>query len=190
MILLLVMMFTTTAMLRPRTEPNAQYHAPPLDHHLTHNNLVMTLNHTDSQVPSIRITITNYHFSTKVSVLTWDSPFDEEAVALGVFSVSERESGKHVPSLGVQMDRLLPPKQADFLELLPRHAVTKDILLDEPGIKLRKGKSYDIKVKSKWKGVWHASGKYAGEQRLKLAGGSTGLVNWEYETNSLQIQVR
>jgi hypothetical protein len=147
----------------------------------------LTLNETDSDIPSVRVTITNYHFSTTVSLLMWDSPFDPQAVATGMFRVVDRSTGKEVPSLGLKMSRLLAPKADDFVELLPRHAVTKEVPLGEPDIVLENGKSYDVQVRSTWKAVWHANVKDAGESNVQRMGGPTGLVNWDYESNMLQL---
>ena|ERR1700761_6125412 len=163
--------------------------APLVQPHLKHSDLSLTLNRTDSDVPSIKVTITNYHFSTTVSLLMWDSPFDPQAVATGMFHIVDRSSGKEVPSLGLRMSRLLAPKAEDFVELLPRHAVTKDVPLEEPDIVLEKGKTYDVQVRSTWKAVWHANIKESGEAQLKRIGGPTGLVNWEYESNVFQLDL-
>ncbi|KAF2670607.1 hypothetical protein BT63DRAFT_242932 [Microthyrium microscopicum] len=163
---------------------------PIEDHHLSSKSLILTLNQTDATVPSFRVTITNYHFTTKASLLMWDSPFDDQGVALGLFTIMERGSGKQIPTQGLHISRLIAPKKADFIELLPRHAVTKDLPLGKPGVKLAKGKSYDIKASGKWKGVWYADEKYTGEQRLKMMGGPTGLINWKYETNTLKVDVK
>jgi len=75
------------------------------------------------------------------------------------------------------------------VELLPRHAVTKDVSLDDPDIELEPGHSYDVQVKSIWKAVWHANSKDVGENLLKRGGGPTGLVNWEYESNIFRLDV-
>jgi hypothetical protein len=162
---------------------------PTEDHHITRPKLVLSLNFTESSIPSVRVTLTNYHFSTSVSVLVWDSPFDEQAVPLGVFKVADRSTGQEVPSMGLDISRLLAPKADDFVHLLPRHAVTKDVGLTPPGISLVSGKSYAVQVKSQWKGVWHADPEISSQQRLRGMGGPTGLVNWEYESNVLQLHV-
>jgi hypothetical protein len=162
---------------------------PLIQPHLKKSDLSLTLNRTDSDIPSIKVTIINYHYSTTVSLLMWDSPFDPQAVATGMFRVVERSSGEEVPSLGMRVSRLLAPKAEDFVELLPRHAVTKDVPLEEPDIVLESGKSYDIQVRSTWKAIWHANIKESGEAQLKRIGGPTGLVNWDYESNVFQLDI-
>jgi hypothetical protein len=157
--------------------------------HLKKSDLGLTLNQTDAETPSVRVTITNYHYSTTVSLLMWDSPFDPQAVATGMFRVVDRSTGKEVPSLGLKMSRLLSPKADDFVELLPRHAVTKDVPLEEPDIVLESGSSYDIQIRSNWKAVWHADVRDTGESQLQKIGGPTGLINWGYESNVFQLDV-
>jgi hypothetical protein len=119
----------------------------------------------------------------------WESPFDPQAVASGIFRVVDKATGEEVPSFGIKMSRLLAPKKDDFVELLPRHAVTKDVPLEDPDIALLEGHSYDIQVRSSWKAVWHADIKNVGETQLKRLGGPTGLLNWEYESNVFQLDV-
>jgi len=160
-----------------------------IEPHLKKSDLRLTLNQTDTETPSIRVTITNYHFSTTVSLLMWGSPFDPQAVATGLFRVLDRSTGEEVPSLGLKMSRLLSPKADDFVELLPRHAVTKDVLLEEPDIALEGGRSYDVQIRSIWKAVWHANVEDTGETQLQRIGGPTGLINWDYESNVFQLDV-
>jgi hypothetical protein len=161
----------------------------PVEPHLKKSDLTLTLNRTESDIPSVKVTVTNYHFSTTVSLLMWDSPFDPQAVATGMFRIIDRASGKEVPSLGLKMSRLLAPKAEDFVELLPRHAVTKDVPLEEPDIALESGRSYDIQVRSTWKAVWYANINEVGQNQLQRIGGPTGLVSWEYESNVFPLDI-
>jgi hypothetical protein len=175
---------STTKHLDINTMPEAS-----IDPHLKKSDIIITLNRTDSDIPSVRVTATNYHHSTAISVLMWSSPFDPQAVATGMFRVVDRSTGKEVPTAGLKITRLLAPKAEDFVELLPRHAVTKDVSLDEPDISLEPGRSYDIQVRSTWKAVWHANSKDVGEGLLKRQGGPTGLVNWDYESNVFRLDI-
>jgi hypothetical protein len=162
---------------------------PTEDHHIEKSMLVMTLNRTESTDPAVRVTITNYHYSTTLSVLNWNSPFDEQAVAQGVFTIWDHDTGVEIKASDIKIDRILAPKKYDFLELLPRHAVTKDVPVKAEGITFKPGKNYDVKVSGRWKAVWHADAKVSGEQRLRLMGGPTGLVNWDYESNVFKLHV-
>jgi hypothetical protein len=159
------------------------------DHHIEKSMLVMTLNRSQSTEPAVRVTVTNYHSSTTVSLLNWNTPFDEQAVAQGVFSIWDHDTGIEIKAPDIAIDRILAPKKDDFLELLPRHAVAKDVPVKATGITFKPGKNYDVKVSGRWKAVWHADAKVAGEQRLRLMGGPTGLVNWDYESNVFLLHV-
>jgi hypothetical protein len=92
--------------------------------------------------------------------------------------------------LGIKINRLLPPSREDFLELAPRHAITKDVYLEGPGFALEKGKTYDVQAHGKWKAVWHASVTAIGEANLMKMGGPTGLVNWDFESDIIQLRVQ
>lgn len=159
------------------------------DHHMDKSMLVMTLNRTESTDPAVRVTVTNYHTSTTISLLKWNTPFDEPAVAQGVFSIWDHDTGSKIQAQKVKVDRILAPSKADFLELLPRHAVTKDVPIKATGITLKPGKNYDIRVIGRWNAIWHADASVAGEERLRLMGGPTGLINWNYESNIFLLHI-
>jgi hypothetical protein len=174
---------------RARHNMSSESHLPE-DPHLTKSSLSMVLSQTDSSRPSVRVTLTNYHPSTSVTVLIWSTPFDPQAVPLGIFRVTDRSTKQDVPMLGIKINRLLPPSREDFLELAPRHAVTKNVYLEAPGLALEKGKTYDVQAHGKWKAVWHASLKAIGEVNLMKMGGPTGLVSWDFESDVIQLEVR
>jgi hypothetical protein len=174
---------------RTRHSMSPETHIPE-DPHLTKPYLSLVLTQTDFARPSVRVTLTNYHPSTSVTVLVWSSPFDPQAVPLGIFRVTDQSTKQDVPMLGIKINRLLPPSREDFLELAPRHAVTKDVYLEAPGLALEKGKTYDVQAHGKWKAVWHASLTAIGEANLMKMGGPTGLVNWDFESDILQLRVQ
>jgi hypothetical protein len=163
---------------------------PVEDHHPTRPHLVLTLNQTGSSRSSVRVTLTNLHTTTSVTVLLWDSPFDPQAVQTGVFRITDPSTNQEIPSLGMKVNRRLPPSREDFLELEPRHAITKDVVLGTPGLNLEKGKTYAVQAKGRWRAVWHASVLDIGEDNLKRAGGPTGLINWDFETDILELAVQ
>jgi hypothetical protein len=138
--------------------------------------------------PTLQITATNLHHSTSLTLLTWDTPFDDKALLLGVFHLVDTSANEALPLPGLKVNRQLPPPRDAFLEIKPRHAITKEIALDGPAVKIEKGKEYDVQARGKWKAVWHASVVDIGDENLKRMGGGTGVMTWDYESEVVRIK--
>lgn len=106
---------------------------------------------------------------------------------LGIFQFTDPSTKAELPLVGLKINRVLPPPRDAFLEIEPRHAITKEIVLDNLGLKLEKGKEYDVKAKGRWKAVWHASVLDVGDKNLKNMGGGTGVMTWDFETDSIRF---
>jgi len=138
--------------------------------------------------PTVLVTVTNLHESTSLTLLTWDTPFDDKALLLGIFRITDLAANFEIPSPGLKINRALPPPRDALLELEPRHAITKEIVLDGPGAQLEKGTTYEVKAKGSCKAVWHASAADIGEDNLIKMGGGTGVIGWDFESNVLRLQ--
>ena len=147
------------------------------------------MSHLIHSPPILRITVTNLHPSTSLTLLSWETPFDPDAFESGVFQVTERGSTARILNAGSKMKHNLPAKREAYIELEPRHAVTKDVTLEGPGIFLEKGKEYNVQAKGLWKMVWHANVADVGERELKLSAGTTGFMSWEYESDVVTVKV-
>jgi hypothetical protein len=139
--------------------------------------------------PTLLVTATNLHDSTSMTLLKWDTPFDDKALLLGIFDIKNVKSGEMLPNLNMKLNRITPPPRDAFIEIEPRNAITKEIVLSEPGAKLEKDAEYDIQAKGKWKAVWHASVKDIGDENLKKMGGGTGVMTWDFESNVVRLKV-
>jgi len=120
--------------------------------------------------------------------LTWDTPFDEKALFLGIFHFTDTSTNEALSTASLKLNRVLPPSPEFFQEIGPRRAITKEIVLDGPGAKLQNGKEYDVQVKGRWKAVWHASVLDIGDENLKKMGGGTGVKTWDFESEVLRIK--
>ncbi|KAF2432833.1 hypothetical protein EJ08DRAFT_647922 [Tothia fuscella] len=138
--------------------------------------------------PTILVTATNLHSQTSLTLLTWDSPFDDKALLLGVFRLVDLSNNEAVPSPNLRINRALPPPRDAFLEIRPRQAITKEIVLDNPAMKMQRGKDYSVQGKGQWKAVWHASVTDVGDDNLKKMGGGTGVSTWAFETEVVRIK--
>lgn len=164
----------------------------PPDPHLLPSALSLVLDKADPSngPPTVRVTLTNFHSSTTVAVLMWDSPFDPEAVSLGVFRIKEATTGEYVPIPKVKINRQLPPPRDAFLEVQPRHAITKDVVLDTQTVPLLSGMSYEIRAEGNWTAVWRANILHVGKENLRRIGGPTGTIQWEYNSDPLVMALK
>jgi len=140
--------------------------------------------------PTLRITVTNLHPFTSLTLLSWDTPFDPDGLESGAFQITERGSATKILNTGSKTRHNGPPKRDAFIELEPRHAVTKDVTLEGPRLPFQKGKEYDIQARGRWKVVWHANVTDVGEKALKLGAGATGIISWEYESNVVTVKIK
>lgn len=123
-----------------------------------------------------------------MTLLKWDTPFDDKALLLGIFDIKNVKTGEMLPNLNIKLNRLMPPPRDAFLEIKPRNAITKEIVLFEPGTKLEKGVEYEIQAKGRWKAVWHASVRDIGDENLKKMGGGTGVMTWDFESEVVRFK--
>lgn len=160
------------------------------DPHVSNAHLKLELRIADGETtsPTIIATVTNLHESTTLTLLRWDTPYDEKALLLGLFTIKDLSSGEVIPSPGLKLNRKLPPPQDAFLEIPPRRAIAKEIVLDGPAAPLKKGTKYEIQAKGTWKAVWQASVKHIGYENLQKMGGSNGVVTLDFESNIIVLE--
>jgi hypothetical protein len=172
--------------------------APPLpaDPHLSRDQLLCTLEPAggDGSAPAFRAVMTNLHPSTTVSVLLPGSPFADDAVARGAFEV--RESGP-LGARVVEADataggggRVIEFDGDDFVEILPFHAMTKEVHLGPLAVRLRGGRNYTVQARGRWRAVWHARLEDYDPGYLEKLGGGTGLIDWSYTSNALEVALK
>jgi hypothetical protein len=168
--------------------------ATPLDPHLARGQLLCTLEATDGDgsAPAVRVTVTNFHAASTVALLLRDSPFADDALARGAFDVLESgPSGRPVVTAELMMSGGLPPFAGDdFVEILPFHALTKDVHLLPPVVQLESGKNYTLRARGRWRAVWHARVKDYDPVYLQKLGGATGLIDWTYASNTVEVSVK
>jgi hypothetical protein len=162
----------------------------PTDPHPSSSTLNLSISEKSPSTspPTILVTATNLHQSTSLTLLTWDTPFDEKALVLGIFNFIDTSTNEALQSPNLKINRGLPPPREAFIEIGPRKAVAKEIVLDGRGANLEKGKEYDVQARGRWKAVWRASVLDVGDQNLKKMGGGTGVNTWDFATDVLRIR--
>lgn len=154
---------------------------------MAQSSLEMRLSQVSSSPPTIRVNLRNRSPSTTFTILTWDTPFDPKAVALGVFRLKDIATGAEVPSLNLKINRMLPPSKDALIELAPEKDVSVEVKFEEPFMKLENGKQYQVQARGRWKGVWTAAAADVNEDSLAALGGGSGCLTGEFESNEVTI---
>jgi hypothetical protein len=125
--------------------------------------------------PSVlKVTVENKSQSQTFSLLTWNTPLDEQALNIGALTLEDAESGKPVPGPQMKVNRKLPPPRDAVLEVSPQSTVSREVNLSFPWIP-KDGKVYRIQVQGTWKAVWAKSASQITDEELSEMTGDSHL---------------
>jgi hypothetical protein len=171
------------------------YHRPRF---LSHNNQTMAAENIEDlsvvleKVPdaqtAILVKIQNKNPSSSFTFLTWDTPFDPQAMNLGVFKLRDAETGDLVEGVEIRINRMLPPPREALVEVGPGSEVTKKVELDAPWIPKHTSKNYTIEAVGRWHSVWNQSSSSIQEQELETVGGGDALKG-EFKSNAIEVSL-
>ncbi|KAK4183524.1 hypothetical protein QBC35DRAFT_97399 [Podospora australis] len=88
-----------------------------------------------SSPPSILLTVTN-PTSTPYTILTWSSPLDDLAFALGLLPLTSDCTEETIPLNIVQVKRAVPPPPDAYVTIEPGQSVNKTTTIREPTVDL------------------------------------------------------
>ena len=118
---------------------------------------------------TIKVTIRNDSPDKAFSFLSWDSPFDPQAVNTGVLSLKDAETGDEIQGPGMKLNRMLPPPREDLVEISPGSSATKEL-----GLKFlwvpTDGKKYQIQLRGSWRAAWSKAAADVSDQELESMG--------------------
>lgn len=104
--------------------------------------------------PSVlKVTVKNESKSKTFSLLTWNTPLDEQALNIGALTLEDAEKGEAVPGPQMKINRKLPPPRDVIVEVSPQSTASREVNLSFPWIP-KDGKIYRIQVQGPWKAVW------------------------------------
>jgi hypothetical protein len=163
----------------------------PTDPHLSASDLQLSIEPVSSNPPTIRCSITNLHPSTSASLLIWNTPLDPDALHLGIFNITDLSTSLPATLTLVPRapDRPTQPPNDAFWYLEPRHAVTKDVVLQAENFELQKGREYEVQAKGRWKAVWRVGVGDQSAERLRKWGIGMGVLRGEFESEKARIKV-
>jgi hypothetical protein len=116
--------------------------------------LEFTLAQTSKDPPSLSVTFKNNDPKTTYTLLTWDTPLDSAALNTGVFSIVDADTGKDVEQMVMQIRRLMPPQDDQFVSLAPGEKETVEVVFDRPWMPEEKPAKYKVKAEGEFKGLW------------------------------------
>lgn len=118
-----------------------------------------------------------------ITLLKWNSPLDERAGRLGIFSARDRDTGSILEGVVVMTNRLLPPKAEDVVHIEPQGKVEKHVII--PGLNFDKGKTYEVQGKWRWMSAWRGDL----QNHLELLDKPEQASSEECTTNRTEIRV-
>lgn len=101
----------------------------------------------------LKVTVKNESKSKTFSLLTWNTPLDEQALNIGALTLEDAKTGHAVPGPQMKVNRKLPPPRDAVLEVSPQSTVSREVNLSFPWIP-KDGKVYRVQVQGPWKAVW------------------------------------
>lgn len=122
----------------------------------------------------LEVTIRNSHPSQTITLLSWDTPFDPQAINSGVLCLENAKTGEEVQSPGMKLNRKLPPPREDLIEISAGSTVTKNIALDAPWIPAD-GQDYRVHYQGSWRAMWAKSAAQITDEELASFTGDAGL---------------
>ena len=92
---------------------------------------------TPTTTPTVLLTVSNPSPSTAYTLLTWGSPLDPLAFALGHFPLTLVSTNASIPLNVVAIKRAGPPNLDAYLTIRPGENLERTVILREPTVDLR-----------------------------------------------------
>lgn len=160
----LLVIATATYLLTPYWSPHAMpaRSAPDLSVQLS-----------SSRPNHVKVSITN-DGDNLATFLRWDTAFDEQALALGILTLTDAETGDAIPGPDLKLNRVLPPSRDDLVEVGAGGEISKELALG--GFWLPKnGREVKVHAQGRWKAVWMKPKADVTEEELQAVGGEQAL---------------
>ena len=136
---------------------------------------------------AVKVTIRNNSPDKTFSFLSWDSPFDPQAVNTGVLSLKDAETGDEIEGPGLKLNRMLPPPRDDLVEIRPGSSATKELGLRSPWVPTD-GKKYQVQLRGAWRAAWAKAVADVSDRELESMG-SDGSSKF-FESGHLEMQLK
>lgn len=125
------------------------------------------LSQISTSPPSLLVTLKNNHPSSTFTVLKWGTPLDPQATNLGVFKLTNAESGEPIDVVVIKIARKTPPARSELVQIEPSTEHATEVVFEKPWMPQTKPASYKVQVEGKFYAVWEKAAKDVTESDLK-----------------------
>jgi hypothetical protein len=136
---------------------------------------------------AVKVTIRNNSPDKIFSFLSWDSPFDPQAVNTGVLSLKDAETGDEIEGPGLKLNRMLPPPRDYLVEIRPGSSATKELGLRSPWVPTD-GKKYQVQLRGTWRAAWAKAAADVSDRELESMGSDGSSKS--FESGHLEMQLK
>ncbi|KEQ70607.1 hypothetical protein M436DRAFT_66019 [Aureobasidium namibiae CBS 147.97] len=158
----------------------------PTSYNMSSSDLKIQLSSGSS--PSVlKVTIENKSPKHTFSLLTWNTPLDEQALNIGALTLEDAETGEAVPGPQMKVNRKLPPPRDAVVEVSPQSTASREVNLSFPWIP-KDGKVYRIKTQGAWKAVWAKPASQITDEELSDMIGDSH-INENISSESVELQL-
>lgn len=152
------------------------------------SDLAIQLFQTSRSPATILVKVKNHSSSQTLTVLTWDSPLDPQAVPLGIVQVTSSETGEKAAAATALLSRLLPPPRDALVELRPGGEASNEVQIRSPAVELKRGTKYDVRLSGSWKAIWKSAKDAVTANDLdEMSGGAA--VTGPFQSEGISIDV-
>jgi hypothetical protein len=136
---------------------------------------------------AVKVTIRNDSPDKSFSFLSWDSPFDPQAINTGVLCLKDAETGNEIEGPSMKLNRKLPPPRDDLVEISPGSSATKELALKSPWIPTD-GKKYKVQLRGSWRAAWTKAAADVSDRELESMGSDGSSKT--FESGHLEMQLK
>ncbi|RXG45609.1 hypothetical protein VDGE_02972 [Verticillium dahliae] len=181
---------TTSTATASRTAPDSPVMAVSKDHPNALSKLAVDIRQTATSPPTLAVKVTN-NYDSPLTILTWESPLDPAAIALGLLSITPAGADKPLDLPIVQFRRVMPPEPDNLVTLQPGESRGQDLVLKEPAVPVGElGGKASIYIQGSWSSVWPTTAdKLTPEELEKLQFGDSVLSGGEFKSDALEVTV-
>ncbi|KAK4089848.1 hypothetical protein PCL_05831 [Purpureocillium lilacinum] len=149
--------------------------------------LAIALHQTSGSPATVRATVTNNN-DHPVTVLTYQSPLDPAALALGLLSITPSGASQPLELPTIKMSRQWPPQGDALVSLDAGASATNDLVLEKPKVPTDKlGEEATVVLEGKWMAVWPKARSELSDEEIDKS--TQHGFSRAYKTDELVIKV-
>lgn len=138
---------------------------------------------------TLKVTVSNTHDNTPLTILTWDAPFDRLSRDSGTYHIQSTKPGsEELESLGIKIKRMLPAPRDALVEIPAKGKIERELQLKSKWIPTD-GENYKVWAKGPWRAVWAKKLDDVTDDDLKSIVGEFD-IDSKYETNVAEIVLK